>query len=145
MVRHDQARFPQQEIEGKVFQTLEGVSAREDREATVCQDGNVPEIPYSCPGTMDINRKRFGIDCRKKAVAFESFGTHRREDTLGEDHNRVMMDAGSHLMISHSRLSQLGFVVQDLGRRRPKLCSYVVTAVNRYGKTSCFMSEEVTR
>ena len=127
---HDQARLAQQKIEGKVLQTVMGVSARKDREATVSHDGNVPDIPDSCPDAAGVCRNDLGINRGKESVTFENLGTHRRKDSLGEDHDRIVMDACPSFMISHSGLSQLGFVVQNRGRGLSKLGSDVVTTMN---------------
>ena len=126
----DQAGLPEEKIEGKVLQTVEGVSSRENGEAAVSHEGDVPDIPDSRPGILEVHGDYLGIDCCKKAVVLENFGTNRRESALGEDHDGIMPDARPRFMISHSGTSQLGSGMQDLWRSRSKLGCRVVTAMN---------------
>jgi hypothetical protein len=77
VVRHDQAWFAQQKIEGEVLQTVMGISSRKYREAAVSHDGNIPDILDACPGAARISRHRLGIDRGKKAVELENFRTGR--------------------------------------------------------------------
>src|SRR5580658_8853169 len=108
MMSHDQARLAQQEVEGKILQTVMGVPARKNWEAPVSHNGNVPYIPDPCPYALGVHRNCFSIDRGKEAVAFENLGTRRRKDSLREHHDRVVMKTCPSLMISHPGLSQPG-------------------------------------
>src|SRR5208282_1188732 len=107
VVGDDEARLPQEKIESKVLQTMESVPSRENWKAAVCHDGYVPDVPDSCPRIFGVHRDDLGIDRRKKTVALENLWTYGRENALREDHDGIVLDARSHLMISHSGSSQI--------------------------------------
>jgi hypothetical protein len=130
MVRHDQAGFAEQKIEGKILQTMKGVPAREDREATIRRNCNIPDIPNSSPDTGRVHWNCLGVDRGKKTVAFESVGTTGGENPLRKDHDWIVMDACPSLVFSHSGLSQLRSVVQHRCRGVAELGSDMVTTVD---------------
>src|SRR5271166_1764151 len=107
---------------------MRSVPSRENGKATVCHDSDVPNVPDSRPGILRVYGDYLGIDCRKKTVALEHFGTSGRESALREDHDGIVLDARPRFMISHSGSSQLGSGVQDLKRGRSKLACSVITA-----------------
>jgi hypothetical protein len=79
---------------------------------------------------LGIGRNDLGIYCRKETTKLEGIGARRRKNTLRENHDAIVLNTRTRLMISHPGLSEPGSGAQDLKRSRAKLTSDVVAAMN---------------
>ena len=115
MMNDDNHRFPEQAVEGKVFDTAPGISSCEQGKIVVSHNGRVPHIS---------NRNRAGISIVADGIVVNgsdeicsSQYSHGRfgKNALREDHYPVMSETGGNFMLIHSFKRLSCFCVKIFG------------------------------
>src|SRR3954453_13025180 len=131
MMNDDDHRFPEQTIEGEVFDTAPGISSREQRKIVVGHDGCVPYISNRNRAGICIIAYSIIINGSDQVRSFQYSHSRFGKNALREDHHPVMSKTGGSFMLVHSVKGLSCFCVKTFGIVTAELCPRVRAAVHR--------------
>src|SRR5215472_8301028 len=128
----NEAGFSEQQVKGKVLKTVVRVPASEDREPSIAGDCNIPHIADLRARAVNVDRHSLRVHRARITKTLEHLRTNRREDTLRENHDSIVMDSRSRLVFLHSAHGEFRLVLQARNCSVTKFGFGVVAAMNRY-------------
>src|SRR6266496_2668674 len=92
MMNDDDHRFPEQAVEGEVFDTAPGISSREQGKIVVGHDGCVPHISNRNRAGISIEANGIVVNGSDEICSFQYSHGLFGKNALGEDHHPVMSE-----------------------------------------------------
>src|SRR5947207_13141966 len=91
MMNDDNHRFPEQAVEGKVFDTAPGISSREQGKIVVGHNGRVPHISNSNRTGISIEAEGIIVNGSDEICSFQYSHSSYGKNNFQKDHYTVII------------------------------------------------------
>ena len=118
MMNDDHHRFPEQAVEGEIFDTAPGISSREQGKIVVGHDGRVPHVSNRNRPGISIEADGIVVYGSDEICSFQYSHGRFGKNALGKDHYPVMMQDRWQLHAGPFAQAPVLFLRKDIRNRR---------------------------